>query len=81
MTPELQRYYENRISMMASQGWRDLMEDVKKMLDATDRISIVKNEAELNFRKGEISMMNWMLAQKEMTEQAYKELTDAETSP
>ncbi len=28
MTPELQKYYENRFSTMGTDGWLDLMEDM-----------------------------------------------------
>jgi len=28
MTQELQKYYENRSSMMATDGWIDLIEDI-----------------------------------------------------
>jgi len=27
MTPELQKYYEDRFAMMATPGWRDLIDD------------------------------------------------------
>jgi hypothetical protein len=33
MTPELENYYNNRFTMMASQGWLDLIEDVKEIYE------------------------------------------------
>ena len=33
MTPELKKYYEDRFTMTASQGWIDLLEDIQIMLD------------------------------------------------
>lgn len=74
MTPELQNYYEQRLAMMGSPAWAELVEDVRRMIEATDTLSGVETEKALWFRKGELSIMNWLIAQKEMTEQAYEDL-------
>jgi hypothetical protein len=74
MTPELDRYYTNRLSMMGDEAWNDLMTDVREMLDATNRLNGVDSEKTLWFKKGEISIMNWLLSQKEITEAAYEDL-------
>ena len=73
MTPQLQRYYEERLSMMGSEGWRDFMEDVQNMLDATNRLDGVTADT-LEHKKGECSLMRWLLALKEVSEQAYEQL-------
>lgn len=79
MTPELAKYYEQRLSMMADPAWNDLMEDVEAMLQATNDISAIQDEKTLHFRRGEISMMRWMLSLKETSENAYKGLQDETT--
>lgn len=76
MTPELQKYYEDRLSMMGDQGWKDLMVDVQSMLDATNTLDGVSDEKSLHFRKGEISIMKWLLSLKEISEKCYQELKD-----
>lgn len=76
MTPELQKYYESRFSMTGSQGWKDLMSDVSAMLAATDTLSGVNDEKSLHYKKGEISIMRWLLSLDEMSEIAYKELNE-----
>ena len=79
MTPELQKYYEDRFQMFATQGWRDLMEDVQTMLDASNSLSGVTPE-NLGFKQGELSIMRWILSLKQTSENAYQELqneTDA----
>jgi hypothetical protein len=73
MTPELQRYYEERLSMMGSQGWVDLMEDVQEMLKATDTLSGVTPE-NVKFKQGEISIMKWLLTLKDTSIKAYEGL-------
>ena len=78
--PTLQRYYEDRQSMMLTKGWQDLMEDVERMLLATNDISSIQDEKTLHYRRGEISMMRWMLALKDVSEQTYQQIKDDEQS-
>ena len=74
MDSQLQMYYENRLSMMGEPAWKDLMEDIEGMLKATSDISAIPNEKVLYFRQGEISMMRWMLALKETSQDTYEQL-------
>jgi len=59
---------------MGSQGWKDLMEDMEAMRKATDTLSSVTDEKSLDFRKGELSIINWMLNIRDMSIKAYEEL-------
>jgi len=79
MTPKLQRYYEERLSMCSSEAWKDLMDDVQTMLDATNKLDGVTTE-NLQFKQGEVSIMRWMLALKDVSEQTYEELKKDETT-
>lgn len=76
MTPELQRYYEERLSMMGDKAWSDLVEDVGEMLKAANDLSSIQDEKTLHFRRGEISIMRWILSLKDVSEQAYQQLKD-----
>ena len=76
MTPELQSYYEERFSTMATQGWKDLMEDVDNMINALNNISIVQDEKDLMFKKGELSILTWLKTLREVSERAYEELNE-----
>ena len=79
--PSLAKYYEDRESMMITRGWSDLMDDVQKMFDATNDITSVQDEKTLHYRRGELSMMRWLLALKEVSEETYQQLKeDDETS-
>ena len=69
----LQRYYEDRESMVASQGWKDLMTDVKEMMAATNTLSGVTVDT-LQFKQGEVSIMRWLLSLAEVSAEAYEEL-------
>ena len=74
MTPELAKYYENRLSMFANPAWKDLMQDVDAMISATNDISSVHDEKTLHYRRGELSMMRWMLNLESINETAYNDL-------
>jgi len=79
MTPKLQRYYEERLSMCSSEAWKDLMDDVQTMLDATNKLDGVTTE-NLQFKQGEVSIMRWLMALKDVSEQTYEELKKDETT-
>ena len=76
MNPELQKYYEERFSTMSGQGWRDLMEDVDKMIEPLNNISTIADEKSLQFRKGELSILVWLKNLKQISERAFEELNE-----
>ena len=80
MTPELQAYYERRLSMMGDPAWQDLMDDLKAMIEATNRLEGIDSEKDLWFRKGELSIMNWLFNLKPISEQTYEDLKADENS-
>ena len=76
MTPELQKYYEERFSMMGTIGWSQLIEDVDNMISALNNVSLIADEKELQFKKGELSILIWLKNLKSVSEQAYEELNE-----
>ena len=73
LSRELKSYYEERFSMMASQGWKDLMEDVEAMVDDTNKLDGATKK-NLKFKKGELSIMRWILTLKEVSTKIYDDL-------
>ena len=76
MKPELQRYYEDRFSMMATKGWSDLLEDLDLMIKSTDTVSGIETTEQLHFRKGEMSIMNWIKTLRESSIEVYEQLQE-----
>ena len=76
MSPELQKYYENRFSMMGSDGWKDLVEDIDSMIASLNNISVIPDEQSLQFKKGELSILTWLKTLKQVSERAYEELNE-----
>lgn len=78
MNRELQDYYENRFAMMSTQGWKDLVEDIEVMIEATDRLGGIETEQQLHFKKGEMSIMNWIKTLRESSTEVYEQLSQEE---
>lgn len=76
MSPELQRYYEDRFDLFVHPGWIDLMEDIDNMLNAMNNISNIPDEKSLQFRKGEVSILTWLKTLKKVSEDAYEDLNE-----
>lgn len=74
MTPELQRFYDQAFSMMATEGWQDLMEDVKKIADSYDKLSSVTETHSFDFRRGQLDILNWLLGLRSAYEETYEQL-------
>jgi hypothetical protein len=76
MNKQIQKYYEDRFSMMATQGWKDLIEDLETMLAATDNLSGVNTIEQLHFKKGEVSIMNWLKNLRDASAEVYEKLQE-----
>jgi hypothetical protein len=71
---QLEKYYEERFSTMATQGWKQFLEDVQGIFDAVNKVAPIQNELDLYFRKGQLDILQWVLTLKESSEQAYEAL-------
>lgn len=76
MNKEIQKYYEDRFAMMATQGWKDLIEDVETMLAATDNVGGISTVEQLHFRKGEVSVMHWLKNLRDASSEVYERLQE-----
>jgi len=78
MDRELQEYFENRFSTMATIGWKDFIEDTQALFDVYAQVDTVNSVEELYKRKGQLDILQWVLSLKSVSEQTYKELQDEE---
>ena len=78
MNKELQEYYEERFSMFTTKGWKDLVEDVKKIKE-TIKVEDIPDEKTLFARKGELRIINWLINLKSISEQAHQDLQNEDT--
>jgi hypothetical protein len=80
MDEKLQAYYEARFSMMATDGWKDLIEDAQKIFDALNNVLPIQNESELQLKKGQLDILQWLLSLKGSSEQSYESLLSGDIS-
>ena len=80
MNKELEDYYLERFKMFETKGWKDLMEDLRRAVDSTNRLDGVTVDT-LMFKQGELSVLRWMLSLKEMSETVFDELTTPKDEP
>ena len=74
MDKELQKYYENMFSMMASTGWKFLMEDLEKLKQQVENIRTVEDSQTLHYRRGQLDILDLMLNRKKTCEEVYEQL-------
>jgi hypothetical protein len=76
MAPELQKYYEETFSMMATEGWKMLMEDLSQLKNTVNELSTVSDAQILFHRQGQLDILNLLLNRKEACARAYEELQE-----
>ncbi len=74
MDKQLEKYYEERFSTMATVGWKDFIEDTTNIFNAVNKVAPIQTELDLFFRKGQLDILQWVISLKESTEQAYEQL-------
>ena len=78
MDKELQTYYENTFSMMATEGWKALMEDLEKLKQELENIRTVKDAQTLSYRQGQLDILDLILNRKKTCEEIYEQLEQEE---
>lgn len=76
MNEELRKYYEARFNLFASQGWRDLIEDIDSRIDAISSIKAVKDIETLCRRQGEMETLEWLKSLPALSRDVYEELME-----
>ena len=74
MEQSLQHYYEETFSMMATEGWKALMEDLEKLKQELENIRTVKDAQTLSYRQGQLDILDLILNRKKTCEEVYEQL-------
>jgi hypothetical protein len=80
MDAKLQKYYEDRFSMMATDGWQDLIEDAQAMFNSLNHVLSIQNETDLMVKKGQLDLLQWLINLKPASEQAYEQLMSGDSA-
>lgn len=74
MDKELQKYYEETFSTIASQGWKYFVEDMENLKETIDSVSNTLNVEDLFFKKGQLDILTLILTRKKICEESYNQL-------
>jgi hypothetical protein len=76
MTKTDLQFLEDRISMTGTDGWLDLLEDVKNLEKSIVNLDNIKSEKDLWEIKGQLRVINFILSLENATNLALEELQD-----
>ena len=74
MVTEDKEFYANRINLVETDGWIDLIEELKTLSESVKRIDSIDNEKDLWFARGQLSILRQMIVLEEATKTAMTEL-------
>jgi hypothetical protein len=74
MEQSLTKYYEETFSMMSTEGWKYLIEDLKKLEENLVNVRTVKDEQSLNYRLGQLDILDLILNRRQTCEDIYNDL-------
>jgi hypothetical protein len=74
MDKALQHYYEETFSTMSTEGWKYLIEDLKKLEENLVNVRTVKDEQSLNYRLGQLDILDLILNRRQTCEDIYNDL-------
>ena len=74
MVTEDKEFYANRINLVETDGWIDLIEELKTLSESVKRIDSIDNEKDLWFARGQLSILRQMIVLEEATKATMTEL-------
>jgi len=74
LVTEDKEFYANRINLVGTDGWIDLIEELKTLSESVKRIDSIDNERDLWFARGQLSILRQMIVLEEATKTAMTEL-------
>ena len=74
MAKENEQFYRDRIDLLETEGWADLIEELKVMSDSVKRLDSIDNEKDLWFARGQLSILRQMIVLEDATKATMTEL-------
>ncbi len=74
MVTDDKEFYANRLNLVETDGWIDLIEELKTLSKSVKRIDSIDNERDLWFARGQLSILRQMIVLEEATKTAMTEL-------
>ena len=74
------KFLEDRISMTGTDGWLDLLEDIKNLQSSIANVENINSEKDLWEIKGQLRVINFILSLENATHLALEELQDGNST-
>ena len=74
MATDDKEFYTNRLNLVETDGWIDLIEELKTLSESVKRIDSIDNEKDLWFARGQLSILRQMIVLENATKAAMTEL-------
>ena len=75
-----ERFLEDRLGMMETEGWLDLVQDIKNLEDSIVNLDSINSEQDLWFIKGQLRLINFIVSLETATNLALEELQDGNST-
>lgn len=76
LTKELEIYYERYFDLFRSDGWKQLIEELKQNVAAVNSVEATKDGNDLYFRKGQLNVLAHLINLESIILNAYEETQD-----
>ena len=74
MAKDNEQFYRDRIDLLETEGWADLIEELKVMSNSVKRLDSIDNEKDLWFARGQLSILRQMIVLEDATKATMAEL-------
>jgi len=75
-----EKFLEDRLGMTETEGWIDLLEDIKNLQDSIANVENINSEKDLWEIKGQLRVINFILSLENATHLALEELQDGNST-
>ena len=79
MTKELEDYFNNYFAMFRSEGWKQLISELKSNVGQINSVEMTTDNDNLNFRKGQLAILATILNLETQIDRSYSEAESADT--
>jgi len=76
MTPELETYYNTYFDLFRTDGWKQLIEDLKQNATAINSVEATKDVDDLYLRKGQLNVLAHIINLETVIENAFEEINE-----
>ena len=75
-----EKFLVDRLRMMETAGWLDLVQDIKNLEESTGNLDSINSEQDLWLIKGQLRLINFLLSLENSTNLALEELQDGNST-